>query len=63
MNRVVMIDTVARKKLFKESEQVIGEIVESMITRIRSSSVYESSTPEMYRGEDGDPLCRDHLLR
>ena len=62
MNRVVMIDTVARKKLFKETEQVIGEIVEIDDNPYKIVGVYESSTPEMYRGEDGESLMPRSLI-
>ncbi len=55
MNRVVMIDTVARDKFFKESDDVIGEIIEFDGNPYKIVGVYESPVPEMYRwNEDGE---------
>lgn len=62
INRVVMIDTVARKKLFKESEQVIGEIIEIDDNPYKVIGVYESPMPEMYRGEEGESLMPRSLI-
>ncbi|CAM4094329.1 ABC transporter permease [Lederbergia lenta] len=62
MNRVVMIDTVAKKKLFKESEQVIGEIVDIDDNPYKIIGVYESPLPEMYRGEEGESLMPRSLI-
>ena len=62
MNRVVMIDTVAKKKLFKENEQVIGEIVEIDDNPYKIVAVYESAIPDMYRGEEGESLMPRTLI-
>lgn len=62
MNRVVMIDTVARKKLFKESDQVIGEIVDINDNPYKIVGVYESIMPEMYRGDQGESLMPRTLI-
>jgi len=51
LNRVVMIDTVAREKYFKPSEEAIGEIVELNGNPYKVVGVYESSIPEQYRQE------------
>ncbi|MEK3889335.1 ABC transporter permease [Bacillus sp. FSL K6-3431] len=62
MNRVVMIDTVARKKFFKETDQVIGEIVDINDNPYKIIGVYESAMPEMYRGEEGESLMPRTLI-
>ena len=62
MNRVVMIDTVAKNKLFKENEQVVGEIIEIDDNPYKIVGVYESATPEMYRGEEGESLMPRTLI-
>ena len=62
MNRVVMIDTVAKMKLFKENEQVIGEVIEVDDNPYKIIGVYESATPEMYRGDEGESLMPRTLI-
>lgn len=62
MNRVVMIDTVVQKKLFKENEQVIGEIIEVDNNPYKIIGVYESNTPEMYQDEEGESLMPRTLI-
>ncbi|MBM7620080.1 ABC-type antimicrobial peptide transport system permease subunit [Bacillus tianshenii] len=51
LNRVVMIDTVAREKFFQPSEAAIGEIVDINGNPYKVVGVYESSIPEQYRQE------------
>ncbi|GIN90925.1 ABC transporter permease [Siminovitchia terrae] len=55
MNRVVMIDTVARDKFFKDSDDVVGEIIELDGNPYKIVGVYESPVPEQFRwNEDGE---------
>lgn len=56
LNRVVMIDTVARKKFFKESENPIGEIIDLNGNPYKVVGVYESSIPEQYRNKDNGEM-------
>jgi putative ABC transport system permease protein len=57
MNRVVMIDTVAREKFFKNSDDVIGEVVDVNDNPYKIVGVYESPIPEQYRfSENGEML-------
>ncbi|MFD2131407.1 ABC transporter permease [Pseudogracilibacillus auburnensis] len=57
MNRVVMIDDFTRDKLFKEDEDIIGEIVEISGNPYKLVGVYKSTTPPEYRwGDDGEAL-------
>ncbi|WP_338452892.1 ABC transporter permease [Niallia oryzisoli] len=57
MNRVVMIDTVAREKFFKNKENIIGEIVDVNGNPYKLVGVYESPIPEQYRAsENGEML-------
>ncbi|MCR2821681.1 ABC transporter permease [Lederbergia panacisoli] len=63
MNRIIMIDTVARKKFFKESENVIGEIVDINDNPYKIVGVYESHVPEQYRySEYGEMLMPRALI-
>ncbi|MEK5442965.1 MULTISPECIES: ABC transporter permease [unclassified Fredinandcohnia] len=56
-NRVVMIDTVARGKFFKDKENIIGEIVDLNGNPYKLIGVYESPIPEQYRyNESGEML-------
>ncbi|WP_449540161.1 ABC transporter permease [Ferdinandcohnia sp. Marseille-Q9671] len=56
-NRVVMIDTVAREKFFKDKEDIIGEIVDLNGNPYKLVGVYESPIPEQYRySENGEML-------
>lgn len=56
LNRVVMIDTVAREKYFQPSETAIGEIIDLNGNPYKVVGVYESSIPEQYRQEGGEML-------
>ncbi|WP_071394788.1 ABC transporter permease [Bacillus tuaregi] len=57
MNRVVMIDTVAREKFFQKKKEVIGEIVDVNGSPYKVAGVYESPIPEQYRySENGEML-------
>ncbi len=57
MNRVIMIDTVARDKFFKNKEGIIGEIVDVNGNPYKLVGVYESPIPEQYRySENGEML-------
>ncbi len=57
MNRVVMIDTVARDKFFKNETNIIGEIVDINGNPYKLVGVYESPIPEQYRyNEYGEML-------
>ncbi|MCJ8008308.1 ABC transporter permease [Lederbergia wuyishanensis] len=63
MNRIIMIDTVARKKFFKENENVIGEIVDLNDNPYKIVGVYESPTPEQFRhSENGEMLMPRALI-
>ncbi|MEH7380379.1 ABC transporter permease [Bacillus sp. JJ1533] len=56
-NRVVMVDTVAREKFFKDKEDIIGEIVDLNGNPYKVIGVYESPIPEQYRyNESGEML-------
>lgn len=57
MNRVVMIDTVAREKFFKSNDEVIGEVIDLNDNPYKIVGVYESPIPEQYRfSENGEML-------
>ncbi|MBS4213195.1 ABC transporter permease [Neobacillus rhizophilus] len=56
LNRVVMIDTVARKKFFKESENPIGEIIDLNGNPYKVVGVYESPIPEQFRNKDNGEM-------
>ncbi|KAB7672150.1 ABC transporter permease [Bacillus sp. B1-b2] len=57
MNRVVMIDTVARDKFFKNQEDVIGEIIELNGNPYKLIGIYVSPIPEQYQySEVGEML-------
>lgn len=52
-----MIDTVARKKFFKENDEVIGEIIDLNGNPYKVVGVYESPIPEQFRNnETGEML-------
>ncbi|MFJ5758499.1 ABC transporter permease [Neobacillus sp. NPDC093182] len=52
LNRVVLIDTIAREKFFKESENPIGEIIDLNDNPYKVVGVYESPLPEQFRNKD-----------
>lgn len=52
LNRVVMIDTIARKKFFKETENPIGEIIDLNGNPYKVVGVYESPIPEQFRNKE-----------
>ncbi|WP_144460085.1 ABC transporter permease [Siminovitchia fortis] len=55
LNRVVMIDTVARDKFFKGSSDPVGEIIELDGNPYKIVGVYESPIPEQFRwSENGE---------
>lgn len=57
LNRVILIDTNARKKYFKESENPIGEIIDLNGNPFKIVGVYESPIPEQFRDkENGEML-------
>lgn len=56
LNRVIMLDTVAREKFFKERDDVIGELVELDGNPYKVVGVYESHIPAQYRPEEGSML-------
>ncbi|MBU8914682.1 ABC transporter permease [Bacillus sp. FJAT-29953] len=56
LNRVVMIDTFARKKFFKESEHPIGEIIDLNGNPYKIVGVYESPIPEQFRNKDNGEM-------
>lgn len=56
MNRVIMIDDYTRDKLFKEDEEVVGEIVEIDGNPYKLVGVYKSTIPEEYRWDNGEGL-------
>ncbi|MDF2855185.1 MAG: macrolide export ATP-binding/permease MacB [Neobacillus sp.] len=56
LSRVTMIDTVARKKFFKETDEVIGEIIDLNGNPYKVIGVYESPIPEQFRSETGEML-------
>ncbi|VEF46550.1 ABC transporter ATP-binding protein [Bacillus freudenreichii] len=55
LNRVVMIDTVARDKYFKASDDAVGEIIDLNGNPYKIVGVYESPIPEQFRwSENGE---------
>jgi putative ABC transport system permease protein len=57
LNRVVLIDTIARGKFFKESENPIGAIIDPNDNPYKVVGVYESPLPEQFRNpETGEML-------
>jgi putative ABC transport system permease protein len=57
LNRVILIDTNARKKYFDESENPIGEIIDLNGNPFKIVGVYVSPIPEQYRDkENGEML-------
>ena len=57
LNRVVLIDTIARGKFFKESENPIGAIIDLNDNPYKVVGVYESPLPEQFRNpETGEML-------
>ncbi|KRG12242.1 ABC transporter permease [Lederbergia galactosidilytica] len=57
MNRVVMIDKVAREMFFKEDENPIGEIIDLDDNPYKVIGVYKSPIPEQYQwSESGEML-------
>jgi putative ABC transport system permease protein len=57
LNRVVLIDTIAREKFFKENENPIGEIIDLNDNPYKVVGVYESPLPEQFRNnETGEML-------
>ncbi|WP_342429770.1 ABC transporter permease [Neobacillus sp. FSL H8-0543] len=57
LSRITMIDTVARKKFFKENDEVIGEIIDLNGNPYKVVGVYESPIPEQFRNnETGEML-------
>ncbi|MFB3169349.1 putative ABC transport system permease protein [Bacillus niacini] len=57
LNRVVLIDTIAREKFFKETETPIGEIINLNDNPYKVVGVYESPLPEQFRNtETGEML-------
>jgi putative ABC transport system permease protein len=57
LNRVVLIDTIAREKFFKESENPIGAIIDLNGNPYKVVGVYESPLPEQFRNpETGEML-------
>jgi putative ABC transport system permease protein len=57
LNRVVLIDTIAREKFFEETENPIGEIIDLNDNPYKVVGVYESPLPEQFRNmETGEML-------
>lgn len=57
MNRVAMIDTVARDYFFKNQDEIIGEIIDVNGNPYKVVGIYESPIPEQYRySEYGEML-------
>jgi putative ABC transport system permease protein len=57
LNRVVLIDTIARGKFFKESENPIGAIIDLNDNPYKVVGVYKSPLPEQFRNpETGEML-------
>ncbi|MDQ0973327.1 putative ABC transport system permease protein [Neobacillus niacini] len=57
LNRVVLIDTIAREKFFKETETPIGAIINLNDNPYKVVGVYESPLPEQFRNtETGEML-------
>jgi putative ABC transport system permease protein len=52
LNRVVLIDTIAREKFFKETENPIGEIIDLNDNPYKVVGVYESPMPEQFRNKE-----------
>lgn len=62
MNRVLMIDDYTRDKIFKEEEEVIGEIVEISGNPYKLVGVYKSTIPPEYRWGDGGEAMMPRTL-
>ncbi|GAB2535451.1 ABC transporter permease [Gracilibacillus alcaliphilus] len=56
MNRVAMIDTVAREKLFKENEDPLGAIISLDDNPYKVVGVYNSPIPEQFRWSEGGEM-------
>lgn len=57
MNRVIMIDDYTRDKVFKDEEDIVGEIVEIGGNPYKLVGVYKSTIPPEYRwGDEGEAL-------
>ncbi|MEH7273331.1 ABC transporter permease, partial [Neobacillus vireti] len=52
LNRVILIDTIARGKFFKETENPIGEIIDLNENPYKIVGVYESPLPEQFRNKE-----------
>lgn len=62
MSRVLMIDDYTRDKIFRPDDEVIGEIVEIDGNPYKIVGVYESTTPEEFRGDSGEALMPRTLI-
>ena len=56
LNRVVLIDTIAREKFFKETENPIGEIIDLNDNPYKIVGVYESPLPEQFRNKESGEM-------
>lgn len=61
-NRSVIIDDFTEKKLFKDDEEVLGQVVDLMGEPFRVVGVYESILPKAFRLEQGQFLMSNELL-
>ena len=63
ISRVIMIDSIARNKLFKESQDPVGEIIDVDGNPFKIIGVYESPVPEAFRwNESGEALMPRTLV-
>lgn len=62
INRVLMIDDFTRDKLFKDSPDVVGEVLEIDGNPYKIIGVYESTIPEEYRWGEGELLAPRSVL-
>ncbi|MGX6445288.1 ABC transporter permease [Neobacillus sp. K501] len=56
LNRVILIDTNARKKYFEESENPIGEIIDLNGNPFKIIGVYVSPIPEQFRDKENGEM-------
>ncbi|WP_062197574.1 ABC transporter permease [Massilibacterium senegalense] len=61
-NRTVIIDEYTQEKLFKNEEEVLGQVIELMGEPFRVVGVYKSIVPETFRFNQGQFLMSNELL-
>lgn len=61
-NRSIIIDDYTEEKLFKDEEEVLGQVIDLMGEPFRVVGVYESILPKAFRFEQGQFLMSNELL-